>query len=509
MGIGTRASMIAAAAGAAGGVAALAASRLFGGDAQAEAIAGGVAGAACVAGAVAPFGLSLQRGVDRLRARLIAERGDAAALTPSWLKPVVAALAEAEERLAAESSRAAARVRDLEIRARVTEADLRQTAAVMDTIRDAVLVTNAYDELTSANAAAARLLGFRLPDALRRPVSSVIADAALVRHITAARTTISAGDRLQVDHSIEQGEPLAPEAAAPEPHPRLSLGADHEPPKASAPPLGETRHFEVTLAPLPGMTADPAGVVTILRDITREREISQMKSDFVSQVSHELRTPLSSINAYVEMLVDGEAKDEASRAEFYGVIKGEADRLGRLIDNMLNISRIEAGIFSMERTEVDFVAVAKQAVEFMQPQAALKRISLLHKSGPLVYTAQADRDMVLQVMLNLVSNAVKYTPEGGRVTVAVENDDATRSVLVSVSDTGLGIPPDAIPRLFEKFYRIENYKRVAKGTGLGLNLVKHIVETVHRGQVGVTSKVGMGSRFWFTIPFEPAARAAA
>jgi len=159
--------------------------------------------------------------------------------------------------------------------------------------------------------------------------------------------------------------------------------------------------------------------------------------------------------------------------------------------------------------EVDFVEVAREVVEVMQPQARLKNITLLVRGGPAVYTAQACRDMMHQVILNLVSNAVKYTPEGGRVTVAVENDDATRSTLVTVSDTGLGIPPDALPNMFQKFYRIENYKRVAKGTGLGLNLVKHIVETVHGGQVGVQSTVGMGSKFWFTIPFEASGRLAA
>ena len=113
---------------------------------------------------------------------------------------------------------------------------------------------------------------------------------------------------------------------------------------------------------------------------------------------------------------------------------------------------------------------------------------------------EGDADMLYQVVLNLVSNAVKYTPKGGRVTVAADSDNLTRSVHVSVSDTGLGVPPDAVPKLFDKFYRVENYKRVAKGTGLGLSLCKHIVETLHHGQIGVESKLGMGSKFWFSVP---------
>ena len=193
---------------------------------------------------------------------------------------------------------------------------------------------------------------------------------------------------------------------------------------------------------------------------------------------------------------------EAARSEFYQIIKNEADRLGRLIDNMLNISRIEAGIVKIDRTEVDFIKAARGAIEVIQPQAKLKNINVHLKASPLACTAMADADMIQQVMLNLLSNSVKYTPEGGRVTVTVENDDATRSAMVTVADTGLGIPPDAMPRMFQKFYRIENYKRVAKGTGLGLALVKHIVETVHHGHVGVTSELGMGSKFTFTIPYD-------
>ena len=267
-------------------------------------------------------------------------------------------------------------------------------------------------------------------------------------------------------------------------------------------PEGASQTFDVVASCLPGNTQGSiSGVVTILHDISREREISQLKTDFVSKASHELRTPLSSIRAYVEMLLDGEATDEGSRREFYEIIQNEANRLGRLIDNMLNISRMEAGIVQVERTEVDFETLTDEVVEVMKLQAEAKDISLSYKIGPERFTAEADRDMMYQVLLNLLSNGVKYTPEGGRVTVILENDEAARSVLVTVADTGLGIPPDSMDKLFQKFYRIENYKRVAKGTGLGLNLVKHIVETVHCGQIGVSSQLGMGSRFWFSIPY--------
>lgn len=414
------------------------------------------------------------------------EEGGARGRTPAWLRPLMTSIEESRDRLTEQARRASARLRELEIRHRVAEVERRQLESTLNGMRDAVLVTDAFDELVLANNAAAAIFGFDPAAQHHKPVDEVVDAHAVTDLIKRTRESGAIGDR-------KHGEFLVPAPIGPDGRPR-----------------GEECSYEVAVSCL----ADPAGqgsagAVTILRDVTREREINRMKSDFVSQVSHELRTPLSSIHAYIEMLLDGEARDEEGRNEFYTIIKNEADRLGRLIDNMLNISRIEAGIVQVERDEVDFVDIVGEVVEVMQPQAMLKSITLIKKAGPLVYTACANRDMMHQVVLNLVSNAVKYTPEEGRVTVSVENDDATRSVLVSIADTGLGIPPDAIDKVFDKFYRIDNYKRVAKGTGLGLNLVKHIVETVHKGRVGVESSVGMGSRFWFTIPFEDAGAAKA
>ncbi|MFM9956551.1 MAG: ATP-binding protein [Phycisphaerales bacterium] len=387
------------------------------------------------------------------------------------------------------------KLKEVEIRHRVAEAERDHCESILHSLRDAVIVTDAFNEVTLANEPAARLLGFKLDEAIHRPVDQVVSDSALRQMIKEVRSSGVPNKERHVEH-------------------RLS-----EPGTGGTGP-GAVPHqacFDVTLAAMPGSIAASGtvdtrapesassgvgGVVTILRDITREKEISQMKSDFVSQASHELRTPISAINAYAEMLLDSEAQDEAGRQEFYKIIKGEAERLSRMIDNMLNISRIEAGIVSVERTEVDFVKAVNEVMETMHAPAKEKDITISAKAGPLIYTAEADRDLVYQVIMNLVSNSIKYTPAGGRVTVGVENDDTTRSVLVTVSDTGLGIPPDSIDKIFDKFYRIENYKRVAKGTGLGLNLVKHIVETVHGGRVGVTSQVGLGSKFWFTIPYE-------
>jgi two-component system phosphate regulon sensor histidine kinase PhoR len=256
-----------------------------------------------------------------------------------------------------------------------------------------------------------------------------------------------------------------------------------------------TRTFKVTLSCVSDRADEPAGVVTVLHDMTKEKEVAEMKNDFVSHVSHELRTPLASIKAYVEMLIDGEADDEKTKREFYDVIQNEANRLGRLIDNILNISRIESGLVKINKLPQSLTVILKEAIEVITPQARQKQITIDEQLTPVFYQTQADKDMLYQAVLNLLSNAVKYTPEGGRITVQTLVDESKRKVITRISDTGVGIPPKDLPFVFDKFYRVEANNKMAKGTGLGLSLVKHIIETVHRGRISVQSQAGQGSTF--------------
>jgi len=421
------------------------------------------------AGATAALGmvtfLSLGRAVRRLQTGLQQPGPSAAIVGPRWMRPILKALTQ--QQLSHQQAEVAwrTRQRDLEIRAHVAESARLQSHAVLEVMDDAVLVCTPILEIVSMNAAAARLLEVSADEVVGCPMSEVVTDATLRRFI---QSTLESG----VATECRRGEVT----------------------------LGGSNACEMVASCATDHRGRVSAVVTVLHDLTREREISQMKSEFVSKASHELRTPLSSMRAYVEMLVDGEASDEATRQEFYAIIQSETDRLSRLVDNMLNISRIEAGIIELDRTAVDMPTLIERAVQTLEPQAREKQIDLHTEIAPVGTTVHGDADMLQQVVINLLSNAVKYTPEGGRVTVHVDSDTLSRSVHVSVSDTGLGIAPHDAEQVFEKFYRVENYKRVAKGTGLGLNLCRHIVETVHQGQIGLESTLGMGSRFWFSVP---------
>ncbi len=506
---------------------------------EAGTTAGAATGFAVIVAAIAsmiliPLGLVFDAAVVKLSRQMDTGSPDVASRPGTsvfhrWLQPVARQLTGSMEQLWQQEQSLRTQVTELEVKHRVSEAGRRQTEAVLNALRDAVLVTDAFDEIVMANQAAAAVLGFDLKTGIRRPIDDVVHDQKLRQLIRDARNTADFTNARHVEHSLATAKP--DHAATVASTSRSDRSAERG--FALTKPVAEPeRVFELTLGCVQNHRHEVGGVVTILHDLTREREVSQMKSDFVSKASHELRTPLSSIRAYVEMLVDGEAGDEKSRQEFYRIIQGEADRLGRLIDNMLNISRIEAGIIQIERENVDIKALVHRAVHTLQPQADEKGITLHSRLAETDLCVEGDADMLYQVVLNLLSNAVKYTPGkeqgsdsgparvdgngieirlggGPRITISADSDNLTRSVLVSFADTGLGIPPDSLPKLFDKFYRVENYKRMAKGTGLGLSLCKHIVETVHHGQIGVDSKVGMGSKFWFSVPMRYAGSKAA
>ncbi len=383
------------------------------------------------------------------------------------VRPLILAVNDLLESADHSVTDAVMQLKDLEIQLKVALARRQHAEAIIQSISDAVLVTDAFDEIVLANESAAKVLGFELESSRRAPIHTALRDQRLVQLIKEMRQGLSRNGRRIIEHRI--GEE------------------------------GQERVFTITLSSVAADNDSPAGVVAVLHDTTRQKEVAQMKNDFVSSVSHELRTPLASIKAYVEMLIDNEANDEKTKQEFYEVIQGEANRLSRLIDNILNISRIESGLVQINKQPQSLAVIIKQALEVIAPQAKMKQISLIEQLTPVFYQTPADRDMLYQAVLNLLSNAVKYTPENGTITVATQVEESKRKVITRITDSGVGIPPKDLPFVFDKFYRAEANNHVAKGTGLGLSLVKHIIQTVHGGRVFVQSQVGQGSCFGFEL----------
>ena len=383
--------------------------------------------------------------------------------------PLVVAANDLVEQAQKTVNDAVLKAKELEIQLKVANAERQHAEAIIYSISDAVLVTDPFDDLILANEAAARSFDFDLTNATRLPVDQVLNDAKVIALIREMRQSNSTSGRRIVEHAVRT-------------------------------PNGQDKTFKITLSCVADKASQhPAGVVAVLHDMTKEKEVAEMKNDFVSNVSHELRTPLASIKAYIEMLIDGEADDEKTKREFYEVIQNEANRLSRLIDNILNISRIESGLVKVNKQPQSLTVIMKEAIEVITPQAKGKQITVVEQLAPLIYQTMADRDMIYQAVLNLLSNAVKYTPEGGTLTVQSVVDESKKRVCARISDTGVGIPPKDLPFVFDKFYRVEANSRMAKGTGLGLSLVKHIVETVHKGRMFVESVQGKGSTFGFEL----------
>ncbi len=240
------------------------------------------------------------------------------------------------------------------------------------------------------------------------------------------------------------------------------------------------------------------GVVLVFHDITRLKLLERIRQDFVANVSHELRTPIASIKGYSETLLEGAVDDKSVAKDFLRVIYQESERLASLIDDLLDLSKIESGRMEMEFAPCELHPIVAACVEALRKKAEEKGVKVLIAFGDEIPKVMADERRLSQVLLNLIDNAIKYTPEGGSVTISASQKDMC--VQVDVSDTGIGIPEKDLPRIFERFYRVDKARsRELGGTGLGLAIVKHIV-LAHGGDVWVKSRLGSGSVFSFTIP---------
>ncbi len=244
--------------------------------------------------------------------------------------------------------------------------------------------------------------------------------------------------------------------------------------------------------------------------VERLQEADRVKSNFLATVSHELRTPLTSVIGYSEMLLEGIAgplNDE--QREYVRTVMEKGDQLLQLITGILDISRMEAGQMKFSREPFELAEVVSVALSTIAPHARTKKLNIHLELPDELPRLLGDRDKVRQVLLNLLGNAVKFTPEGGAITIRAylqhADEDVPRDMMrVDVSDTGIGIAPEHQGRVFDPFYQVDNSStREYGGTGLGLNIVRRFIEA-HGGRVGVESEEGRGATFWFTLPIAPA-----
>jgi two-component system phosphate regulon sensor histidine kinase PhoR len=246
---------------------------------------------------------------------------------------------------------------------------------------------------------------------------------------------------------------------------------------------------------------EPVGTAVILHDITGEKTALARSAEFISAVSHEIKTPLASVKAYAEMLADGDTEDNpAEQQKFLSIIEVQTDRMTRLLDSMLDIARIESGEVRIEKKVVSLNEIVERGSKLMASTAADKKLTVQQRLSSLYLPVSVDPDMMIKVVMNLLSNAIKYTEPGGQITLRTQIENS--GAIFEVEDTGHGIPAQALPRLFLKFYRTAENGNAPAGSGLGLTLVRHIVEEVHGGKVEVESELNKGSTFRVRIPLE-------
>jgi two-component system, OmpR family, phosphate regulon sensor histidine kinase PhoR len=369
-------------------------------------------------------------------------------------------------------------------------------AAVLAEMADGVLVMNAAGQIVLANPAADRILGL-----------------SETGHPARGRSYIEA----LRDHDLIQlvrGRLLSPNPTSAAPV--LDVGPNARREESDGPAyfeIGLPRRF---LRVQVGRLGDGRGLI-VLQDLTEIRRAETVRRDFVANVSHELRTPLASLKALVETLQDGALEDASVAHDFLGRMDVEIDGLTQLVRELLDLSRIEAGRLTMQRESVDVATLLERAAGRLRAQADRAGLTLAVSAPPGLPAVRADAERLIQALINLIHNAVKFTPPGGRIELRGqggrqrsdgshellplgEPGPAPTHVIISVVDTGVGIAPEDLPRIFERFYKADK-ARSGGGTGLGLAIVKHIVEA-HGGKVWAEAASGAGTAFRIAIPAE-------
>ena len=255
-------------------------------------------------------------------------------------------------------------------------------------------------------------------------------------------------------------------------------------------------YIRVIVSPLPA--EQPGGALLLFQDLTQLRTLQTMRQEFVANVSHELRTPLAGIKAMVEILQDGAIEDKEVAVDFLERVNTEVDKLTQMVSELMELSRIESGRVNLELKATDVNLLLKEAVMRFSPQAERQKLTLITALDNTLPLVQADSQRLMQVINNILHNAIKFTPAGGRISISSRREKDR--VIVSVADTGIGISESDLPHIFERFYKVDR-SRASQGTGLGLAIAKHII-LAHKGQIWAESQRGQGAVFNFSLPLQ-------
>jgi two-component system, OmpR family, phosphate regulon sensor histidine kinase PhoR len=416
-------------------------------------------------GAIASLGFArmFAARVDRLKdfSQRIAE-GNFRPLLPEGPRDELSDLADSMNQTAARL--------DLEIR--MLSGERNRSSAILRSMVEGVAVIDAEERLVFYNRAFSEIFGVPTSEAEGRPLIEVVRHAELVGLI---RKALRGDEGLQND---------------------ISMG------------IVQMQSFSVTAAPVKALdsatsehdlaAAKPSGAVVVLHDVTELRRLERVRQDFVANVSHEFKTPLTAIQGFAETLLGGALDDPTNNRRFLDIIRNHAIRLARLTNDLLKLARIEAGKLEVEFFPVGLMELIEGCAETTLLKASRKQITLEIEVPPGLPPVQGDASLLRDLLQNLLDNAIQYTPAGGHIRVTAEAKG--REAVITVSDTGIGIPTSDRERIFERFYRVDAARsREAGGTGLGLSIAKHIVEA-HNGRLWVDSVIGEGSKFSFSIP---------
>lgn len=337
--------------------------------------------------------------------------------------------------------------------------------SIVTGLRDGVLIVDADLTIISINPAAAFQFRTTVESAIGRPLVEVARDFDLVRIAQES-----------VERGAEQATPIDFRRAG--------------------------RQFNVRVAPISG--ADPRLAVIVVQDVTETRQLENVRKDFVANVSHELRTPLASIRVLVETLADGAIDDPDVSTQFLNRVVNEVDRLNELIEDLLDLGRLESGRLPLKRSPITVRRVIDDAIDRVQLQARDAQIHITTDIADSLPEIEVDISRMEQVMVNLLANAIKFSPVGAQIEVRSGRD--AEDIWIAVQDHGEGILPDDLPRIFERFYKVDR-ARITGGTGLGLAIAKHIVGA-HGGTLSAESEFEKGSVFTVRLPLEAALSAA-